>query len=342
MRYDFVSDNTAGLAPEALAALIAANGGFVPSYGADPISARTADLIREMLEADAEIRFVCNGTAANALALSMLAQPFEAVLTHGHAHVCTDEAGAPGLFGHGVGLIKLDGPSGRIDAASARAALAEPWAGYVQPPAALSVTQATEYGAVYEADELRHLIEPCKLRGLKVHMDGARLANATAAGFDPKDIPRLGVDVLVMGAAKAGAAGVEALVVFDRSLTRHIDNRLKQAGQVGSKARFMAAPLMGLLESGAWIGHAAHANRMAQRLAEAVATRTPWALAHPVQANLVFVTMPVSVRDRLGEAGWAAYEFSDGSTRFVCSWATTEAAVDEFAEALAKVAAQVA
>jgi len=336
MRYDFVSDNTAGLAPEALDALVKANGGFVPSYGSDPVSRRCADLIREKLEADAEIRFVFNGTAANALALSMIAQPFEGVLTHGHAHVCTDEAGAPGLFGHGVGLIKLDGPSGRIELGAMKAALAEPWAGYVQPPAALSVTQATEYGAVYTEEELRKLIEPCELQGLKVHMDGARLANAVAAGFDPKDIPRLGVDVLVLGAAKAGAAGVEALVLFDKSLSRHIDNRLKQAGQVGSKARFMAAPLLGLLESGAWEGHAAHANRMAQRLAEAVRKRTPWLLAHPVQANLVFVSMPPEVRERLAGLGWAAYEFSDGSTRFVCSWATTEAMVDEFAEALAK------
>ncbi|MBS0297494.1 MAG: low specificity L-threonine aldolase [Proteobacteria bacterium] len=339
MRYDFVSDNTAGLAPEALDALIRANdGGFVRSYGADPVSARCADLIREKLEADAEIRFVFNGTAANALALSMIARPFEAVLTHGHAHICTDEAGAPGLFGHGVGLIKLGGRSGRIEPGEAAAALAEPWAGYIQPPAALSVTQATEYGAVYTEEELRKLIEPCKLAGLKAHVDGARLANAVAAGFDPKDIPRLGVDVLVLGAAKAGAAGVEALVVFDKSLSRHIDNRLKQAGQVGSKARFMAAPLLGLLESGAWEGHAAHANRMAQRLAEAVRTRTPWPLAHPVQANLVFVSMPPEARDRLAALGWAAYEFSDGSTRFVCSWATTEAMVDEFAEALAKAA----
>jgi threonine aldolase len=338
MRYDFTSDNTAGMAPEAFAALERANRGFQKSYGADEISARCADLIREKLQAEAEIRFVFSGTAANALGLSMLARPFETVLTHEHAHVITDEAGAPGFFGHGVGLSRLHGPDGKIALDSLEAALAEPEPGYVQPPGALAVTQATEYGAVYREEELRRLIEPCKLRGMGVLMDGARLANATAAGFDPADVARLGVDVLAFGGAKAGGLCVEALVMFERKRAPRIDNRLKQAGQVGSKTRFMAAALMGLLESGAWEGHAAHANLMAKRLEAAVRARTPFQLAHPVEANLVFLRMPPEAHARLLEAGWACYDFSDGSIRFVCSWATTPDAVDELAEALSTVA----
>jgi len=271
------------------------------------------------------------------MALSMLAKPFEAVLTHEHAHVCTDEAGAPGFFGHGVGLTKLVGPSAKISRASLDAALAEPEPGYVQPPGALSVTQATEYGAVYGEEELRHLIEPCKLRGLGVHMDGARLANAVAAGFDPADVARLGVDVLSFGGAKAGGVCVEALVIFDRKLAPRIDNRLKQAGQVGSKTRFLTAALLGLLESGAWEGHAAHANLMAKRVEAAVRARTPFAIAHPVEANLVFVRMPPEAHARLLDLGWACYDFSDGSIRFACSWATTPQSVDELAEALSQV-----
>ncbi|MBN9479679.1 MAG: threonine aldolase [Bordetella sp.] len=335
MRFDFGSDNTAGMAPSALQALVAANAGFARAYGADETSARAAELIRQTLDADAEVRFVFSGTAANAIGLSMLAHPYESVLAHHAAHVCTDETGAPGFFGQGVGLIGLPGYSGKIDAGALYAALEEPVVGHRQPAAALSLTQATEYGAVYAEEELRHLIEPARQAGLRVHMDGARLANAVAAGFDPRDIPRLGVDVLSFGGAKAGAHCVEALVIFDKTLTRRIDNRLKQAGQMASKGRLLAAPLLGLLESGDWLAGAAHANLMAQRLADGIEARTPFVLAHPVESNAVFVRMPEEAHQALNGAGWACYQFDDGSVRFVCSWATDEASVDALIEALA-------
>jgi threonine aldolase len=338
MRYDFGSDNTAGMAPEALEGLARANAGYARSYGADEVTARCADLIREKLQADAEIRFLFSGTAANSIALSMLARPYEAVLAHQAAHVCTDETGAPGFFGQGVGLIGLPGFSGKIDVKALKAVLDEPEVGHRQPPAALSLTQATEYGAVYSADELRRLIEPVKARGLGVHFDGARLANAVAAGFDLGDVARLGVDVLVLGGAKAGGLCTEALVIFDRALVKRLDNRLKQAGQVASKSRFLAAPLLGLLETGAWEGHAAHANLMAQRLAEAVQARTPFVLAHPVDANAVFVRMPAHAHQSVLDQGFACYRFDDGSVRFVCSWATTPEAVDELSDVLARAA----
>ncbi|WAC58776.1 threonine aldolase family protein [Brevundimonas sp. SL130] len=335
MRYDFGSDNTAGMAPSAVEGLVRANAGFAPSYGADEVTAQAADQIRQRLDADADIRFVFSGTAANAIALSMLAFPFEAVLAHHTAHVCTDETGAPGFFGQGMGLIGLPGLSGRIDPLALKAQMAEPEVGHRQPPAALSLTQATEYGAVYTEEELRHLIEPVKAAGYGVHMDGARLANAAAAGFDLKDIPRLGVDILVFGGAKAGANCVEALVLFDKSLARRLDNRLKQAGQVASKARLLAGPMLGLLESGDWESGGAHANLMAQRLAAGVAARSPYVLAHPVEANTVFVRIPAEAHQRLNALGWACYRFDDGSVRFVCSWATQADAVDELIEAIA-------
>jgi len=337
MRVDFASDNVAGMAPEALAALVRHNDGFARAYGGDDPAARAAELIRARLDADVEVRFVFSGTAANAIALSMLAFPFEAVLAHQAAHVCTDETGAPGFFGQGVGLIGLPGPSGKIDPQALEVALAEPEMGHRQPAAALSLTQATEYGAVYDEAELAALTGPAKARGLGVHLDGARLANAAAAGFDLTAIGRLGVDVLVMGGAKAGGLCTEALVLFDRSLARRIDNRLKQAGQMASKGRFLSAPFLGLLEEGAWERHAAHANAMARRLAGGVADRTPYALGHPVEANAVFVRMSETAHRRLSAAGWACHRFDDGSVRFVCSWATTAAAVDELIEALAKL-----
>ena len=334
MRYDFGSDNTAGMALSAIEGLVRANKGFARAYGGDDITARAADQIRQRLDADAEVRFVFSGTAANAIALSMLAQPYEAVLAHHAAHICTDETGAPGFFGHGVGLIGLPGFSGKIDPLALQAQLAEPEVGHRQPPAALSLTQATEYGAVYTEEELRHLIEPVKALGYGVHMDGARLANAAAAGFDLKDIPRLGVDVLVFGGAKAGANCAEAIVLFDKALARRLDNRLKQAGQTASKTRLLSGPMLGLLESGDWEAGGAHANLMAQRLAAGIATRSPFVLAHPVEANAVFLRMPPEAHARLNALGWACYGFDDGSVRFVCSWATQSAAVDELIEAI--------
>lgn len=334
MRYDFGSDNTAGMAPAALDAIVRENDGFARAYGADDVTARAADLIRERLDADADIRFVFSGTAANSVALAMLAWPHEAVLAHHAAHICTDETGAPGFFGSGVGLVGLPGFSGKIDPMALREALAEPEVGHRQPPAALSLTQSTEYGTVYTEEELRHLIEPVKLKGYGVHMDGARLANAAAAGFDLKHIARLGVDVLVFGGAKAGANCAEAIVMFDKSLARRVDNRLKQAGQTASKGRFLAAPFLGLLESNAWEDGAAHANLMARRLADGIEGGSSFVLAHPVEANAVFVRMPPAAHARLNALGWACYRFDDGSVRFVCSWATQEEAVDDLLAAI--------
>lgn len=336
MRQDFASDNTSGMAPEALAALTRANAGYARSYGADDVSREAADEIRKRLDADVEVRFLYSGTAANAIALSMLAWPYEAVLAHHAAHVCTDETGAPGFFGQGLGLIGLPGPSGRIDPEALDLILGMPEVGHRQPPAALSLTQATEYGAVYSVEELQTLMAPAKARGLGVHMDGARLANAVAAGFDPKSLAGLGVDLLVWGGAKAGAGSVEALVIFDRSLAYRIDNRLKQAGQTASKGRLLVAPLLGLLETGQWEAGAVHANAMAARLANGIAEATPYALAHPVDANAVFARMPEAAHKRLTDAGWACYRFDDGSVRFVCSWATTPGAVDELIHALSQ------
>lgn len=332
-RYDFASDNTAPAAPEAIEALIAANTGFTPGYGSDAISGRAADAVRGLLDADAEVRFVASGTAANAIALSALCRPFEAVLAHEHAHVCTDETGAPGFFGQGIGLVGLTGASGRIDPKALTLPLAEPDVAHRQPLAAMSLTNATEYGTVYSREALADLIAPAKARGLAVHLDGARLANAAAAGFDLKSIKSLGVDILVVGGTKAGMTPTEAVVIFDRKLARRFDARLKQAGQLPSKGRFYAAPFIGMLESGAFVERAAHANAMAQRLANL----TPFTVRHPVEANAVFVEMDDETLSRLHAAGWFVYRFLDGSVRFMCSWATTPQAVDELGGVLADI-----
>jgi len=333
-RYDFASDNTAPAAPEAMAALAAANAGFASAYGTDPVTAHAADLVRAWLDADVEVRFVASGTAANALSLASLCRPFEAALAHHHAHVCTDETGAPGFFGHGLGLVGLPGASGRIDPAALIEALAAPDVSHRQSPAALSLTNATEYGTVYSATALEALVAPAKARGLGVHLDGARLANAAAAGFDVTAAARLGVDLLVIGGTKAGMPPTEAIAIFDRALARRFDACLKQAGQLPSKGRFYAAPFVGMLEDGAIVRHAAHANAMARRLAALM----PFPVPHPVEANGLFVEMDEPALARLHAAGWFVYRFLDGTVRFMCSWATTPQAVDDLGAALKAIA----
>lgn len=333
-RYDFASDNVAGAMPEVMDALAAANTGVASGYGTDHVSRRAGDLIRAALDADAEVRFTASGTAANALAIATLAQPHEAVLAHEHAHICTDETGAPGFFGAGVGLIGLPGASGRIDPAALAAALAQPDVSHRQPAAALSLTNATEYGAVSTVEACKALIDPVKAKGYGVHLDGARLANAVAAGFDLKAIPRLGVDVLVMGGTKAGSTPTEAIVLLNKALGRRFDARLKHAGQLVSKGRFLSAPWIGMLETGAWQTRAAHANAMARRLAALM----PFPIVHPVEANGLFVEMDEPALERLRATGWFVYRFLDGTVRFMCSWATTPEMVDELGEALKSIA----
>jgi threonine aldolase len=329
-RYDFASDNTAGAAPEAMAALVEANAGFASSYGSDAITAAAAQAVRTLLDIDADVRFVASGTAANAIACATLCRPFEAILAHVHAHILTDETGAPGFFGQGLGLIGLAGKSGKIEPDALKAALGKPDIPHHQSAAALSITQATEYGGVYTLDELKPLTEAAKACGLPIHLDGARLANAVAAGFDIKALKGLGVSLLVIGGTKAGMPLSEAVVLLDPSLARRFDARLKQAGQLPSKGRFLAAPWVGMLETGAWTTRAAHANAMAKALAE----RMPFPLAHPVQANAVFVAMDEAALERLQAKGWFVYRFIDGSVRFMCSWATTLEAVEDLGEAL--------
>jgi len=333
-RYDFASDNVAGAMPEVMEALIAANAGTASGYGTDHVSARAADLIRAALDADADIRFVASGTAANALPRAVPAQPPRGVRGHEASHLLTHRTGDPRYFGAGVGLIGLAGASGRIDPAALAEALAQPEVSYRQPAAALSLTNATEYGTVCSVESFKALIDPVKARGFGVHLDGARLANAVAAGFDLKAVPKLGIDILIMGGTKSGSTPTEAIVLLKKDLARRFDARLKHAGQLVSKGRFLAAPWIGLLESGAWQTRAAHANAMAQRLAALM----PFPIVHPVEANGVFVEMDQPTLDRLAATGWFVYRFIDGTVRFMCSWATTPEMVDELGEALKAVA----
>jgi threonine aldolase len=327
-RHDFYSDNTAGICPEALATFTAANQGFVASYGVDPITGQAADAIRALLDADAEVRFVSTGTAANAIACSALCPPSGAVLAFERAHIILHEAGAPGFFGKGLEIEPLAGTESRIGLAALDHALARPRGADERRPAALSLTNATEYGTVYDDAMLARLCRPAKDAGLGIHLDGARLANAVAAGFDPKTLAHAGVDIVVLGGSKAGAPFSEAIVLLNTALAEGFDDRLKRYGQLTSKMRLLAAPWLGLLDGGGddipWIAHARHANAMARRLAEGL----PFAPNYPVETNTVFVTMSEAQEAALAARGWHFTRFEDGSVRFVCSWATTPDSVD--------------
>jgi threonine aldolase len=340
-RRHFASDNYAGICPEAWAALTEANREHAQSYGDDPWTAEAADRLRELFETDCEVFFVFNGTAANSLALASLCQSYHSILCHEIAHVEADECGAPEFFSNGTKVLLLPGANGKIDPAAIERMVRRRSDIHYPKPRAVSVTQATEVGTVYSVAELQAIGETARRLGLHVHMDGARFANAVATlGVAPKQITwQTGVDVLCFGGTKNGTHVGDAVVFFDHSLAREFDYRCKQAGQLASKMRFLSAPWAGMLRDGVWLRHAAHANRMAQLLHDAVQPVPGIRILFPRQANSVFVEMPAPLADGLRARGWRFYDFiGTGGCRLMCAWDTTEDDVRRFAADLAELA----
>ena len=340
-RRQFASDNYAGICPEAWAAMAEANAGHAPGYGDDAWTARAADLLRDLFETDCEVFFVFNGTAANSLALATLCQSYHSILCHETAHVETDECGAPEFFSNGTKVLTLSGKDGKIDPAGVEWMVRRRADIHYPKPRAVSVTQATELGTVYAPDELKAIWAKAKSLDLRVHMDGARFANAVASlGCAPKEITwQAGVDVLCFGGTKNGMAVGDAVVFFDRALAREFDYRCKQAGQLASKMRYLAAPWVGMLAGGAWLRNARHANAMAARLHARVEGLPGVKVLYPRQANSVFLELPAAVREGMRARGWRFYDFIGwGGARLMCSWDTTEADVDAFARDLGELA----
>jgi threonine aldolase len=333
-RRQFGSDNYAGICPEAFAALTEANRGHAVGYGNDPWTDKASQLIREVFETECEIFFVFNGTAANSLSLASLCAPYHSILCHEHAHVETAECGGPEFFGGGTKVQLLSGAAGKIDPESVSRVINKRMDLHYPKPRALSLTQATEAGTIYSLVELQVLVETARKHDLRIHMDGARFANAVVAmGVKPADITwRAGVDVLSFGSTKNGLAVGEAVVFFNRDLAREFDYRCKQAGQLASKMRFVTAPWVGILQDGAWLRHAARANAMAQRLEKNLRGLPQVKLAFPCQTNSVFAEMPKPVIEALWQRGWKFYtHVSPGQCRLMCSWDTMEEEVDQFA-----------
>ena len=339
----FASDNYAGICPEAWRALEAANGGHAPGYGADDWTHAAREAIARLFEADCEVFFVFNGTAANSLALAAICRSTDAIVCHAMAHINVDECGGPEFMSGGAKLLALDTAHAKLTPQAIVAAAVTPHDEHSSRPRALALTQATELGTVYTAAETTALCDAAHARHMRVQMDGARFANAVAhLRASPADLTwRAGVDVLCLGGTKNGLPAGEAIVFFQRDLADEFARRRKQAGQLASKMRFLAAPWLGVLEDGAWLRHAAHANAMAQRLARGLEAIPQARLLAPVEANGVFVDLPKPAIDALHAAGWHFYAFvGETGVRLMCAWDTPADAVDRLLADLREALAQ--
>jgi len=334
--YTFASDNTAGIAPEAIAALNVANLDHAASYGDDPWTMSAKKLISGIFETECDVFFVFNGTGANSLALANACRSYHSIICHEFSHVATDECGAPEFFTGGGKLLPIAGENGKLHPASVERAILKRTDVHHPKAGALSLTQSTEWGTVYSVDEVNALSAIAKKHGLVVQMDGARFANAAAAlatkGVSPADFTwRAGVDVLSFGGTKNGMNSTEAVVFFNRQLAQDFQYRVKQGAQLASKQRFAAAQWTGMLESGAWLRHAAHANAMTQKLASALKIFPALKFIATPEVNGVFIEMQPALAEALWAKGWHFYRFiGDNGYRLMCSWATPAETIDRF------------
>ena len=310
-----------------------ANQGHAPAYGNDAWTQQASDLIRDVFETHCEVFFVFNGTAANSLSLASLCQSYHSIVCHELAHVETDECGAPEFFSNGTKVLTVSGDAGKVHPDAVQRIVRRRTDIHYPKPRAVSLTQSTEVGTVYTPDELKSIWAVCKSLGLHVHMDGARFANAVASlGVKPKEMTwQAGVDVLCLGGSKNGIGIGDAVVFFDTALAEEFDYRCKQSGQLASKMRYLSAPWIGLLRDGAWLRHAAHANRMAARLEAGLRQIPSVKILFPCQANAVFAELPSGAIDALWKKGWLFYTFiGAGGCRLMCAWDTEESDVDAF------------
>ncbi len=337
------SDNCAGVCPEAWAALYEANRASSLPYGEDEWTERVSRAFQNLFERECRVFLVSSGTAANALALSALCQPYHSVICAATAHVETNECSAFEFFSGGAKLQLVPASEGKLTPSAVLASIQGRMGPHQPKPRAVTISQVTETGLVYTLEEISELAAVCRAHGLKLHMDGARFANACAAlARSPGELSwRSGVDVLCFGGTKNGLAIGEAIVFFDDVLAEDFVRRCKQAGQLASKMRFIAAPWAGLLESGAWLRNATHANACAARLASEVQTIPNVEARFPVETNAVFLSAHISIFKELRARGWQFHASADGSARFMFAWDTKPGDIDLLARDI-RVAANAA
>jgi threonine aldolase len=340
MNRNFKSDNVAPVCAPIMAAINAANVGAAASYGADDLTQALQGVASEVFGRQVAIFPLATGTAANALALSHLVPPYGAVYCHDAAHIVTDECGAPEFFTGGAKMLGLATADGKLRASQIASAIAfaEDMGVHHVKPAAVSLTQATEWGTVYALSELAELAALAKRHSLPLHMDGARFANAVAhLSCTPAEATwKNGVDVLSLGATKNGALCAEAVVFFDPARAHDFERRRKRAGHLWSKLRFVSAQLLAYFENGLWLENARHANAMATGLAEGLRATRDATLLQSVDANEVFVALPEASVAALEQRGFGFYRWplctppNGVAIRLVTSYATPRAAVEEF------------
>jgi threonine aldolase len=335
---DYRSDNTGRAAPQILEALVRANHDTALGYGGDEWTASLQQRFSELFETAVRVFPVATGTAANALALAALGPSWGIVYCAEVAHINTAEANATGFFGGGTKLAGIAGEHGKIDADLLAEALAEisPAQLHRGRPIAVSLTEATDLGAVYTLDEIRAIAEVAKRRGLKLHMDGARFANAVARlGCNPAEPTwRSGIDIMSFGATKNGGALCDAIVVFAPDLADGLAVQLRRAGQVWSKMRFASAQLIAYVENGLWLEMASASNKVAARIASGLREMPAARFLAPVEANEIFLQLPSTAMDALEADGFQFYRRSSNLARFVCRFDTTEAEADGLLTAL--------
>lgn len=345
MNLDFASDNAGPVHPKVLDAIVRANDGPARAYGEDSWTLRACEALREVLEApEAAVHLVTTGTAANALCLALLARPWDAVFCTDVAHVHEDECNAPEMFTGGAKLFPLPAPEAKLDPAALERALGALGSVHGPQKGPVTIAQATERGNVYRPQEVEAIARVAQAAGVRLHMDGTRLANALVQlGCAPAATTwRAGVTALSFGGTKNGLMGAEAVVLFDPALSREAELRRKRAGHLVSKHRFLAAQMLAYLEGGLWLELAAQANAAAARLLQGLGS-LGWPPLWPVESNLAFVAMPRRVHRRLFAAG-ASYHLWGPETgdpdepvlcRLVCDWSKTDAEVDRFLEVAA-------
>jgi threonine aldolase len=329
----FFSDNAAPAHPKVMEAIAASNR-LDTAYDGDEWSRRLDGAFSELFETDVRALWVSTGTAANCLALAALCPPYRGILCHRVAHIEVDEAGAPGFFTGGAKLMLLDGEGAKLTASGVAEAceLIGKDVHQVQP-AAISITNATEYGLVYRGAEVVALGELAKERGLALHMDGARFANALATtGESPAEVTwRAGVDALSFGFIKNGGLNAEALILFRTELFDEVAVRRKRAGHLSSKGRMLAAQILALLEDDLWLDNARAANGVALKMAAAA----PQRLAYPVEANEIFLNVSAAEAAHLRALGFDFYDWGPGQIRLVMSWDQQGEEVERLAAAIA-------
>lgn len=336
---NFCSDNTTAASPEIIAHLMEVNSGHAMPYGADEVTGRLQARLGQIFETDLAMFPVATGTAANVLALSVFCPTHGAVLCHRESHIQNDECGAPELATGGAKLVPLEGKDVKLTPAILQEFIDGGWAGVVHhvQPTVVSITNATEAGTVYTPAEVAAIAEVCRAAGLKLHMDGARFANALVhLGCSPADLTwKAGVDALSFGATKNGAMGAEAALFFNSADADVAGYKRKRGGHLFSKMRFLSAQIEAYLADDLWLRNATHANAMAGELVSGLTKLDGVRLRHPVEANEIFIHMPQAMSDRLLEAGFAFYPWVLGGPdchRLVTAWNTDPADVRAFIE----------